>query len=169
MLNLFVAAGRQHYAKSVHLYLQEMGDHRLATDLIVEPTVMRSAKLRGGLTHGRGMSESVRVLWVKNLHSCATVHAGMMNVTNLDNAKGDVGDVMLAMLKMDNSAVTEVKVRKAAQAKTLADLCCKVSGEGNTLPADSSVVQPIACNCTAKSKHGNILRTRIDSHANIDI
>jgi hypothetical protein len=92
MLNLFAATGHRHYAKSVRLYLQEMADlpqtrpwlHEqlskglfalrrtdlfwagLSTDLVIEQMMMRSAKSRGGLTRGRGMTESVRTMWVKS-------------------------------------------------------------------------------------------------------
>ena len=41
---------------------------------------MRTAKSRGGgggLTRGRGMTESVRLLWVLSGHKCAEVHEAM--------------------------------------------------------------------------------------------
>jgi len=87
MLNLFSAAGHNNYVKSGRLYLQlmsslpdthpwlygmfnEHGFHvirrsdlfwaGLSSDLVIEQTLMRSAKGRGGLTRGRGFSESVR-------------------------------------------------------------------------------------------------------------
>lgn len=36
----------------------------LWTDLVIEQVLMRSLKSRGGLTRGRGMSSSTRMLWV---------------------------------------------------------------------------------------------------------
>ena len=85
-LNLFAATCYLHYAKSARLYVQEMlklpsthpwlhrkfvegyhtvqGSERswagLWTDIVIEQVLMRSLKSRGGLTRGRGMTESVR-------------------------------------------------------------------------------------------------------------
>ena len=36
----------------------------VSTDMVIEQTLMRSIKSRGGLTNGRGMSENVRDLCV---------------------------------------------------------------------------------------------------------
>ena len=96
MLNLYAATGHINYAKSVRLYLQMMinlkhdypwlhaqstehGYHSvrqtskywasLWTDLVTEQTMMRSVKSIGGLTRGHGMIQSVRDIWVPNLHS----------------------------------------------------------------------------------------------------
>ena len=44
---------------------------------------MRSIKTRGGLTRGRGMSESVQHMWKLILHTCASVHDSMMDLTGL--------------------------------------------------------------------------------------
>ncbi|MES9882369.1 MAG: hypothetical protein ABW185_15970 [Sedimenticola sp.] len=107
-LNLFAATGHMHYAKSARLYLQTMrelpqshtwlynrfseeGYHTvrrsdrlwagLWTDLVIEQVMMRSLKSRGGLTRGRGMTESVRQQWVYSLHACAAVHDAMSSLT----------------------------------------------------------------------------------------
>jgi hypothetical protein len=224
MLNIFAATGHRNYTKSVRLYLQLMGElpethpwlyeqlagglHAvrrsdrfwagLPTDLIIEQTMMRSAKSRGGLTHGRGMAEGVRVMWLKSLHRCATVHAAMLTLTNMDSGKLDVQHVELGrtrskrdfsdlekmvewfevhnpfdvsdgrlrslssgitavegdevncdqaehvgqqiMLQMDNVIFGDVVLKKAAQARTLADVCCKVIGASSKLPVDSTVL-----------------------------
>ena len=55
----------------------------LWSDLTIEQTLMRSIKTRGGLTRGRGMSESVRHMWTLTLHTCASVHDSMMDLTGL--------------------------------------------------------------------------------------
>jgi len=47
--------------------------------------MMKSLKGRGGLTHGRGMTESVRLLWVRSLHKCASVHSAVSILTDTDN------------------------------------------------------------------------------------
>jgi len=89
MINLFAATGRIHYAKCARMHLQNMlqletdypwvyknftehGFHTvrrsdrywsgLWTDLIIEQVLMRALKSRGGLTRGRGVTESVRLV-----------------------------------------------------------------------------------------------------------
>ena len=51
------------------------------TDLAIEQTLMRSIKSRGGLTEGRGMTESVRHLWVLSLSHSASIHSALMQLT----------------------------------------------------------------------------------------
>jgi len=89
MLNLFAATGHNNYTKCSRLYLQMMVDlphthpwlndkfvnqgfhtvrrsnrywAALSTDLLIEQIMMKSLKGRGGLTHVRGMTESVCLL-----------------------------------------------------------------------------------------------------------
>lgn len=108
LLNLFAASGHINYAKSARLYLQMMrelpdthpwlyqkfveGNHAvrrsnkywagLWTDLCIEQVLMRSMKSQGGLTRGRGMTESVRHQWVYSMHHCAAVQEAMSSLTN---------------------------------------------------------------------------------------
>ena len=96
MLNLFAATGHVHYAKSARLYLQnmlELPDKHpelfemfmkgyftirrsnrfragIWSDLVIEQVMMRSVKSRGGLTRGRGMTESVIAKWIHSMHRC---------------------------------------------------------------------------------------------------
>ena len=101
MLNLFAATGHINYAKSARFYLQLMQDlprehhwlHQcfinegfhtvrrsnrfwagLWTDLVIEQVMMRSIKSRGGLTRGRGLTDSVRHQWIYSMHKCAGIH-----------------------------------------------------------------------------------------------
>ena len=110
MLNLFAATGHHNYAKCGRLYLQMIQElpethpwlyeqfavngchtvHRsdrpwtgIWTDLSIEQILMRSLKSRGGLTRGRGLTESVRLTWVYTMHQCATVHNSMTTLTGL--------------------------------------------------------------------------------------
>ena len=112
MLNLFAATGHIHYTKSAHLYLQTMESlpkkhpwlyQQLAvkrlftvrrsgrywaglwTDLSIEQVLMKSLKNRGGLTRGRGMTDSVRTLWIYSMHRCAAVHNAMTSITGLSH------------------------------------------------------------------------------------
>ena len=108
LLNLFTASGHLHYAKSARLYLQNMrmlghehsdlnklyyveGFHvvqRLShvfngfsRDLVIEQVLMAALKGGGGLTHGRGLSESVRHIWVFMMHHCANLYNAMSRLT----------------------------------------------------------------------------------------
>ena len=110
MLNLFAATGHINYAKSARLYLQLMlelpknfpwlhemfinqGFHAvrrssrywagLWTDLVIEQVMMRSIKSRGGLTRGRGITESVRLQWILSMHKCAGIHEAMTTMTDM--------------------------------------------------------------------------------------
>ena len=57
----------------------------LWTDLVIEQVMMRSLKSRGGLTRGRGMTESVLLSWIHSMHGCASVHNSMTELTNLQH------------------------------------------------------------------------------------
>ena len=104
MIYLFAATGHLNYSKCARLYLQQMlawvyknfsehGYHTgrrsdrfwagLWTDLVIEQVLMRELKSCGGLTWGQGVSESVRLLWVKTMHHCASVHNAMSNLTKV--------------------------------------------------------------------------------------
>ena len=109
MLNLFAATGYVHYAKCGRLYLQKMLDLEITfpwvhakfkeggfhtvhcserfwaglwTDLTIEQVMMRSIKSQGGLTRGRGITESVRTLWINTAHRCSSVHDAMTSLTS---------------------------------------------------------------------------------------
>ena len=45
---------------------------------------MKSLKSRGGLTHGSGMTESVRLTWVRSMHKCASIHEAMSSLTGMN-------------------------------------------------------------------------------------
>ena len=45
---------------------------------------MRAIKSRGGLTHGPGMTESVRLLWVGSMHKCGTICNAVEQLLNLE-------------------------------------------------------------------------------------
>ena len=104
MLNLFAATGHGNYVKSSRFYLQLMlelptsypdihekftndGFHTIRrsdrfwgglwSDLIIEQVMMRSLKSRGGLTRGRGVTETVRLSWIHSMHGAASVHNSM--------------------------------------------------------------------------------------------
>ena len=51
--------------------------------------MMKSVKSRGGLTHESGLTESVRHMWVKSMHMCASVHSAMSDLTDLEHSSDD--------------------------------------------------------------------------------
>ena len=53
----------------------------LSTDLIIEQVLMRSVKTTGGLTRGRGMSETQRLVWLMSMPACADINNSMQNLT----------------------------------------------------------------------------------------
>ena len=109
MLPLSSVTGHANYTRSARIYLQQMqnlpqthpwlydqfmrGHHvirrsdrfwaGLSPDLCIEQTLMRSGKSQGGLTHGRGMTETVRTTWLSTLTECSTVHDAMVNLTEV--------------------------------------------------------------------------------------
>ena len=96
MLPYFATSGHRLYAKSAYVYLQMMtalpethpdvhkkfeeGFHvvrrsnrywaGLSTDLIIEQVLMRSVKTHGGLTRGKGFTETQRLVWVLSDKRC---------------------------------------------------------------------------------------------------
>jgi len=50
---------------------------------VIEQVLMRSLKSRGGLSHGRGLTESVCLMWIHTMHSCAWCVSTMTEVTQL--------------------------------------------------------------------------------------
>lgn len=93
MLPYLAASGHNLYAKSIYLYLQMMEKHQhqhpdtysyfaaglhvirrsdrywagLSSDLVIEQVLMRSMKITGGLTRGRGMTEVQRASWLLSM------------------------------------------------------------------------------------------------------
>ena len=53
------------------------------TDLIIEQVLMRPLKSRGGLTHGRGVTEFVSTPWINSMHRCVAIHNSMSTLTNV--------------------------------------------------------------------------------------
>ena len=51
--------------------------------------MMRSIKSRGGLTRGRGITETVRLQWIYSMHKCAGVHDAMTTITSLKHRTSD--------------------------------------------------------------------------------
>lgn len=53
----------------------------LSTDLVIEQALMRSIKSTGGMTRGRGMSETQRAQWILSMPACSDINAAMQEFT----------------------------------------------------------------------------------------
>ena len=137
MINLLAATEHMNYAKSARLYLQFMVDlpkehpwlyfcfmeqsyhtvrrndrfwARLRTDLVIEQVMMRSIKSRGGLTHGRGFTDSVRLMWVHSAHVCGEVHNAMTILTGLQHQTSEQHiELGRSRIKRDDSDLMKVQ------------------------------------------------------------
>ena len=54
-------------------------------DLTIEQVMMKSLKSKGGLTHGKGLTEGVRTLWVYSMHASASYQDSMSSLTKQKN------------------------------------------------------------------------------------
>ena len=58
---------------------------------------------RGGLTRGRGMTESVHILWFYSMHKCAGIHEAMSQLTQLYSSTSEQHvEFGLSRMKRDN-------------------------------------------------------------------
>lgn len=112
MLPFFHAAGHFAYAKAAHLYVQQMEDLEgpmaeamagglftcrrtqkfwacVWLDLVIEQDVMRPLKVQGGLTRGRGLTESVISQWVAAMPSKLQITAAMEELTGVRRESSD--------------------------------------------------------------------------------
>lgn len=115
MLPFFAAAGHNAYAKSAYLYFQDMvelsksapniyeqfcnGLHvvrrsnrlwaGLSPDLVIEQVYMKGIKGSGGLTHGRGMTEEQRALWVGSRPVCSQINMAMQEFAGTSHVSSE--------------------------------------------------------------------------------
>ena len=106
---VFATAGHFNYLRSADYYLQQMNNlegehpdvyqkfldgfhvvHRsnqcwagLSTDIVIEPTLMRSVKSTGSLTRGSGMTEDMRNLWTLSAPVTSEYNIAMQDFTNV--------------------------------------------------------------------------------------
>lgn len=82
----------------------------LSTDLVIEQVLMRTLKSRGGLTHGRGLTESVRTSWVSCMHKSASIYDSLLHFLKLnDNDKEhEHKDLSSSRLKRDHSDICKL-------------------------------------------------------------
>ena len=61
----------------------------LPTDLVIEQALMRTLKMTGGLTRGRGMTEQQCLTWLMAMPACAEVNKIMQDVTAINYNTGE--------------------------------------------------------------------------------
>ena len=192
MLDLFAATGHNNYTKSCRLYLQMMQDlptthpwlfeqfsqqgfhvvrrtdrlwAGLWTDLVIEQTLMRSLKTRGGLTYGSGMAESVRLMWVKTMHKCADVHRAMCQLSDVEmqtrtehvevgksRSERDSTDVMKIMTWFDSHDPFQ---QSDCELRSLSSGITSVTGDG--------------INCDLADRVGQAINAKMDDKCIADV
>lgn len=81
----------------------------LWTDLVIEQSMMRTLKSRGGLTKGRGMTESVTLTWIHSMHACAGIHSAMTELTNNQHKTSEQHvDLGASRMKRDNEDIEKI-------------------------------------------------------------
>jgi hypothetical protein len=135
MLGLFAVTGHLHYAKCVRLYLQQMktlpeshpalysqflaGMHTirrsdrywagLSCDLVIEQTLMKSVKSRGGLTHGRGVHDTVRCVWLKTMSEIARINSAISTLAGLHHVNNECVELGGARMVRDKADMQKVR------------------------------------------------------------
>ena len=135
MLPFLAAAGHNHYTKSLYLYLQEMDELEikhpevyqhfmegfhvarrsdrywggLSPDLISEQVLMRSLKASGGLTHGRGMGEIQRLIWLLSSIVTSEINLAMQELSGVSYETSDQHkDISVTRMEKDLSDVHQM-------------------------------------------------------------
>ena len=81
----------------------------LSSDLIIEKVLMRSMKVSGGLTRGRGMTEQQRLIWLLSMPACAEVNKSMQELTGVSYNTGERNkDITKARMARDWKDTTTV-------------------------------------------------------------
>ena len=76
---------------------------------MIEQVLMKSLKSRGGLTTGRGMTESVRNQWVHSMHRCSAIQAAVTILTGLGTRSSEQHEEMgKSRRERDNSDMNKI-------------------------------------------------------------
>ena len=193
MLPYFAAAGHNPYAKSAYLYLQSMYDLQkehpevytsfqdglhvvrrsdrywagLSTDLAIEQVLMRSVKTCGGLTRGRGMSESQRLIWLLSMPACADVNNAMQNLTGVMYHTSDQHkDTTKARQERDYKDTNELVTYLSQRNPFSADPSLRsittgvVAGEDVNADKAKEVGEKVLCSMLGKNIHDHSFRKK---------
>ena len=166
MLSFFADSGHRFYLKSVHIYLQKMAKlpeqhleiHQhfkeglhvicqsdrcwsgLSPDLVIEQCLMRSLKSTGGLTRGRGFSETQRLLWVLSMQACAEINSSMQQLTNVKYSTSEQHkEATYAKVKRDAEDTQEVILYLSQRGPFTAETSLRNIATGVTAPPHVNV------------------------------
>ncbi|KAF4531292.1 hypothetical protein B566_EDAN016861 [Ephemera danica] len=102
MLPFLAAAGHLNYTKCAYLYYQSMQGLQskmsekteipwsgVWSDMIIEQSLMRSIKSVGGISHGRGYSESVLCEYINSLPVCAQFSECLEKFTGIESKSSE--------------------------------------------------------------------------------
>ena len=74
----------------------------LSSDLVIEQVLMRSLKTTGGLTHGRGMSEIQRLVWLLSMPVTAEMNGALQEFTGVNYTSSEQHkDTFASRIKRD--------------------------------------------------------------------
>ena len=164
MLPYFLAAGHTLYGKSAYVYLNNMlelesqhpdvhtsfklGKHvnskgdrywtGISSDLVREQVLMRSVKTTGGLTRGRGMTETQRLVWLLSMPACAGVNCDLQDLTAVTyNTSDQHKEANRARQERDSNDTEELLKFLQSRNPFTVDWCLRSISTGVT--ADSEV------------------------------
>ena len=81
----------------------------LSSDLVVEQVLMRSMKTTGGLTLGRGLTETQRLVWLLSMPACAGVNCALQDLTAVTyNTSGQHKEANRARQERDSTDTGEL-------------------------------------------------------------
>ena len=133
-LPYFPASGHNNYAKSVHIFLQDMialkdtnlrayaqfndglyfirrSDRywsAIPSDLLIEQELMASLKnTKSGLTHGRGLEEKQRLIWLYSRPVFAHIKSQLDNLHN-NTSKDIIKDLTESRIKEDTKDISKI-------------------------------------------------------------
>lgn len=185
MLNLLAATGHHNYAKCARLYLQMMLNLQeshpdlyekfmiqghsirrssrywagLSSDLVIEQTMMKAIKGRGGLTHGRGMGEAVRLLWTSSVHECATWHVEMKKLAKMTQSDSHQHpDCSTSRIKRDND-----DMHKVVAWLDLHDPFCVADGKLCSLSSGLTASESDCITCDDAESVGAQMHSKVDN------
>ena len=134
MLPYLASSGHNLYTKSLCLYLQYMheleennsdvfkafkdGFHvirqsnrfwaGISTDLAIEQVLMRSIKTTGGLTRGRGLTETHRIVRLLSMPYVADINNAMQTLTGVHYTSSEHKDITIARVHRDMNDILKL-------------------------------------------------------------
>ena len=104
---------------------------------------MRSLKTTGGLTRGRGFSETQSLLWVLSMSACAEINSSMLQLTNVKyNTCEQHRETTYARVARDANDTQEVLLYLSQRSPFTAETSIRNIATGVTASPHVSVHEP---------------------------